>query len=483
MFAIALAFVLITVIGLVGNVLVLTVIALNKQMHESTSLFICNLALADLLFLAFCVPLTAFSYLSNSWPFPDQLCYVTVTLQYVTCHVSVWTLVLLAHDRFVSITSPLSNRSLKRSRAVFWVCLAMWGTVLALNSLQMRHVGVLRFEYNGTSGSACVDSLEVALMRASLAQARFFYWGFNLGAYLLPLAMSIAFYFLLVKEIWRQKLVQTKSSQKMKRHATRMVFVVILTFGACWLPQNLRFFLQGLNYPEANFWERDEQTLLLVQSIAQTLAYANSCVNPILYGLLSERFRMAFSRTLSRLCCWGATAGGPPLSASLGNIISMVRRTTPPQQLVSSPIGTQTPKGVGDKKQSASGFTVDSCRDWGKQQQLDVPGGTALTKISARGNDTVVTEWRSATSRRSSIAHSLNAQTRDHHDLHNHNQQQKHADSLSDSCGSAVPVLALPTSKSHQKVWLETLGEENKMGGEECGDGESEEDEEDVVLL
>uniref|UniRef100_A0A914GYU5 G-protein coupled receptors family 1 profile domain-containing protein n=1 Tax=Globodera rostochiensis TaxID=31243 RepID=A0A914GYU5_GLORO len=449
MFVIALAFVLITVVGLVGNVLVLTVIALNKQMHESTSLFICNLALADLLFLAFCVPLTAFSYLSNSWPFPDQLCYVTVTLQYVTCHVSVWTLVLLAHDRFVSITSPLSNRSLKRSRAVFW----------------MRHVGVLRFEYNGTSGSACVDSLEVALMRASLAQARFFYWGFNLGAYLLPLAMSIAFYFLLVKEIWRQKLVQTKSSQKMKRHATRMVFVVILTFGACWLPQNLRFFLQGLNYPEANFWERDEQTLLLVQSIAQTLAYANSCVNPILYGLLSERFRMAFSRTLSRLCCWGATAGGLPLSVSLGNIISM------------------TPNGVGDKKQSASGFTVNSsCRDWSKQQQLDVPGGTALTKISARGNDSVVTEWRSATSRRSTIAYSLNAQTRDHHDLHNHNQQQKRAGSLSDSCGSAVPVLALPTSKSHhQKVWLETLGEVNKTGGEECGDGES--DEEDVVLL
>ncbi|KAL3104168.1 hypothetical protein niasHS_002195 [Heterodera schachtii] len=471
MFAIALAFVLITVVGLVGNVLVLTVIALNKQMHESTSLFICNLALADLLFLAFCVPLTAFSYVSNSWPFPDQLCFVTVTLQYVTCYVSVWTLVLLAHDRFVSITSPLANRSLKRSRAVFWICLAVWCAVLALNSLQLRHVGVLRFEYNGTLGSACVDSLEVALMRASLSQTRLFYWGFNFGAYLLPLATSCAFYFLLVKEIWRQKLVQTKSSQKMKRHATRMVFVVILTFGACWLPQNLRFFLQGLNYPEASFWERDEKTLLFVQSIAQTLAYANSCVNPILYGLLSERFRVAFRRTLGRFCCCEAI----PLSASLGNI-SAIRRTATPQQLIS---GIQTPNGEGPKRRSASGITVDSWREHGKPHHSEHIAGTTKAKISGRGSD-LVTEWRSTATRRSTICHPLDAQI--HFDQQSDYVQQQNANNsdLGDNengNANAILVMRMPRTRSQQRrVWLETLGEENKMSGEE-------EEEEDVILL
>lgn len=66
----------------------------------STNILICNLALADLLFLTFCVPLTAYSYV-YSWRFSDTVCYITVTLQYLTCYVSVWTLVLLAYDRFI----------------------------------------------------------------------------------------------------------------------------------------------------------------------------------------------------------------------------------------------------------------------------------------------------------------------------------------------------------------------------------------------
>ncbi|CAK5071754.1 unnamed protein product [Meloidogyne enterolobii] len=96
-----------------------------------------------------------------------------------------------------------------------------------------------------------------------------------------------------------------------------MVFVVILTFGFCWLPQNFRFFLQGLNYPQASFWEHNEKILLLVQSVVQTMAYANSCVNPILYGLLSERFRIAFRRTISRfLICLCPTLINPSLTPS-----------------------------------------------------------------------------------------------------------------------------------------------------------------------
>lgn len=77
----------------------------------------------------------------------------------------------------------------------------------------------------------------------------------------------------------------------MKKHATKMVFTVILTFGVCWAPQNMRFFLRGLSYPEMGFWEENETVLLVAQSFAQILAYSNSTLNPILYSILSERFR------------------------------------------------------------------------------------------------------------------------------------------------------------------------------------------------
>lgn len=59
-----------------------------------------NLAFADLMFLIFCVPFTAISY-AKPWPFPDTICYMTIYLQYVTAYASVWTLVILAFDRFL----------------------------------------------------------------------------------------------------------------------------------------------------------------------------------------------------------------------------------------------------------------------------------------------------------------------------------------------------------------------------------------------
>lgn len=135
----------------------------------------------------------------------------------------------------------------------------------------------------------CVDFLED---KPNLTNARVFFWGFNLMAYILPLSLSSIFYILLVRTLWEKKLISSKTSEKMKQRATRMVFTVILTFGLCWLPQNSRFFFKGLSYPEMSFWEKiSPEVFFMLQTIAQVLAYANSCLNPILYGLLSERFR------------------------------------------------------------------------------------------------------------------------------------------------------------------------------------------------
>uniref|UniRef100_A0A914XZ33 G-protein coupled receptors family 1 profile domain-containing protein n=1 Tax=Panagrolaimus superbus TaxID=310955 RepID=A0A914XZ33_9BILA len=156
----------------------------------------------------------------------------------------------------------------------------------------------------------CVDSLTIATESSTVASARIFYWGFNVFAYLLPLSLCIIFYLLLVKKIWKQKIVTSKTSQKMKRHATRMVFAVILTFGICWFPQNLRFFLRGYNYPGMSFWEHNTEILVLMQSMAQILAYSNSCINPILYGILSERFRTGLAIAVDKVLCLNEKDGG-----------------------------------------------------------------------------------------------------------------------------------------------------------------------------
>ena len=65
-------FSLVVFVGFFGNLLVILVVLLNKQMRNTTNLLILNLAVGDILFIVCCVPFTATSYaLPNDWPFGD----------------------------------------------------------------------------------------------------------------------------------------------------------------------------------------------------------------------------------------------------------------------------------------------------------------------------------------------------------------------------------------------------------------------------
>lgn len=92
-------FAFVVLIGFVGNVLVILVVAKNHQMQNSTNTLIINLAFADLLFIVFCVPFTAADYALPIWVFSWNFCKIMQYLQNVTAYASVWTLVLMSLDR------------------------------------------------------------------------------------------------------------------------------------------------------------------------------------------------------------------------------------------------------------------------------------------------------------------------------------------------------------------------------------------------
>ncbi len=65
-------FSLVVLVGFFGNLLVVLVVTFNRQMRNTTNMLILNLAVADILFIVFCVPSTATSYaLPHDWPFGD----------------------------------------------------------------------------------------------------------------------------------------------------------------------------------------------------------------------------------------------------------------------------------------------------------------------------------------------------------------------------------------------------------------------------
>lgn len=124
----------IAVTGFFGNILVILVVLLNKQMHSTTNLLIVNLAVADLLFVVFCIPFTAADYVAVTWPFGELWCRIVQYLIVVTAFTSIYTLVLMSIDRFLAVVHPIRSRML-RTEKITKICIAAIWTVILTASL------------------------------------------------------------------------------------------------------------------------------------------------------------------------------------------------------------------------------------------------------------------------------------------------------------------------------------------------------------
>lgn len=67
-----------------------------------------SLAVADILFIVFCVPFTATDYILPSWPFGEVWCKMVQYLTYVTAYASVFTLLLLSIDRYLAVVHAIA---------------------------------------------------------------------------------------------------------------------------------------------------------------------------------------------------------------------------------------------------------------------------------------------------------------------------------------------------------------------------------------
>lgn len=97
--AIATAYALIILVGLVGNLTLIRTFCSVKSMRNVPNLFLCSLAFGDVLLLVTCAPVDASRYLADEWLFGRTGCKLIPFIQLTSVGVSVFTLTALAADR------------------------------------------------------------------------------------------------------------------------------------------------------------------------------------------------------------------------------------------------------------------------------------------------------------------------------------------------------------------------------------------------
>ncbi|XP_052120012.1 allatostatin-A receptor-like [Frankliniella occidentalis] len=291
-----LIFLAIVVVGLIGNALVVLVVAANQQMRSTTNLLIINLAVADLLFIVFCVPFTGTDYALTFWPLGDTWCKIVQYLIVVTSMASVYTLVLMSLDRFLAVVYPISSMTYRTERNASIAILVMWWIILVISIPAYIQHGVVHYNYDETDNSHCIFlQVDDHIRPDGYSVFTFRIW-FFVFAYVLPLMAIVGLYLFMLTRLWHGVAPGGRvsaDSRRGKKRVTRMVVVVVAIFATCWAPIQVILVLKSMDLYLIN------QYTLVLQIFSQVLAYMNSCVNPILYAFLSENFRKAFWKVVS----------------------------------------------------------------------------------------------------------------------------------------------------------------------------------------
>ncbi|KAK9526532.1 hypothetical protein VZT92_015226 [Zoarces viviparus] len=277
-----LMFALIFILGVLGNTMVITVLARSKpgQPTSTTNIFILNLSVADLSYLLFCVPFQSTIYMLPTWVLGAFICKFIHYFFTVSMLVSIFTLSAMSVDRYVAIVHARKSSSIRVGRhAVLGVAL-IWILSLAMAAPVAHYQSIVEREDNNTF---CWEvwpdhQREVYVMCT-------FVFG-----YVLPLILISVCYAKVLNHLHKKLKNVSKKSEKSKKKTAQTVLVVVVVFCLSWLPHHVvHLWVEFGSFPL-------NQASFVFRMVAHCLAYSNSSVNPIIYAFLSENFRNSYKQ-------------------------------------------------------------------------------------------------------------------------------------------------------------------------------------------
>ncbi|NXY81779.1 PAR4 protein, partial [Alcedo cyanopectus] len=272
---------LVFLVGLPSNGLALWVLASRAERRTST-VFLMNLAAADLLLVSV-LPFKIFYYfLGNNWPFGEGLCRLSTAFFYGNMYCSVLLLTCISIDRYLAVVHPFSSRSFRTPAFAARTCAAIWLCSAALTlplSLQRQS-----YPLHGAAAVLCHDVLP-----RHEDDGYYFYYFVCLivCAFLAPLAATLFSYCCVLRVLL--------ASGKRYSHSVKLTALVLFTLVAFYTPSNV---LLLLHYSSSSC--KLHGSLYLSYMVSLAVSTCNSCADPFVYYYVSEDFRDKVRRRFFR---------------------------------------------------------------------------------------------------------------------------------------------------------------------------------------
>ncbi|XP_062716288.1 pyrokinin-1 receptor-like [Aedes albopictus] len=316
------------VVGIVGNLAICIVIAKNRSMHTATNYYLFNLAVSDFLLLLFGMPLEVYgTWYPYAYPFNQVACIITGLLSETATNATVLTITSFTVERYIAICHPFRSHTMsKLSRAIKFV-IAIWLIAFGLATPQALQFGVV----------------ESPTTRLCTIKNRHFEHAFEVSSFLFfvgPMTVIAVLYVLIGIKLRKSKLLQGVKRQGVgaggggggswkstganggghhhsggvttyagfrsvsgQTRVIRMLVAVVATFFFCWAPfhaQRLMAVYGAVTNTDNEFFFQVYTYLTYISGI---LYFLSTCINPLLYHIMSHKFRDASRRTLKLSCC------------------------------------------------------------------------------------------------------------------------------------------------------------------------------------
>ncbi|XP_078588956.1 5-hydroxytryptamine receptor 1D-like [Branchiostoma floridae x Branchiostoma japonicum] len=311
------------VVTIVGNTLVCLSVILARKLRRPANYLIVSQAVADLLVAMAVMPLSLTNELEGRWSLGKPLCDLWISVDVFCCTASIINLCMISVDRYLAISHPLSYRVHRTSRVMLMLVSVVW-IISALISVPALLGWGKGNEYDGET---CLINQDKGYTIYS-----------TLGAFYIPMLVMLVLYWRIYITVQRHKnsslrrtyvtrmspaaaertiandapsgssgaangrvqAVEKPNQSEPKRisltkeyKAARTLGAIVGAFILCWLP----FFVLAVIRPFCNDTCRVPP---VVDGVTLWLGYANSALNPAIYGGLNNDFRAAFRAVI---CC------------------------------------------------------------------------------------------------------------------------------------------------------------------------------------
>ncbi|XP_015226975.1 PREDICTED: melatonin receptor type 1A-like [Cyprinodon variegatus] len=278
-----LAGVLITtiVVDVIGNLLVIVSVFRNRKLRKAGNAFVVSLAFADLVVAIYPYPLVLTAIFHNGWIAGYIHCQISGFLMGLSVIGSIFNITGIAINRYCYICHNLKyDKLFSSSNTMCYVMLVWTLTIIAI----VPNWFVESLQYDPRVYSCTFAQSVSSLYTITVVVVHF----------ILPMSIVTYCYlriWILVIQVRRR--VKPDSRPKIKPHDLRnflTMFVVFVLFAVCWAPLNLIGLVVALDsrlsraIPEWLF------------TASYFMAYFNSCLNAVIYGVLNHNFRKEYKR-------------------------------------------------------------------------------------------------------------------------------------------------------------------------------------------